>query len=172
MRFDLQGCQVRSWKRSDAAAIVRHANDRDVWIQLRDRFPHPYTIANAHRWLDEVCGAEPEVQFAIAVAGRAVGGIGFAFRPDVYRRSAEIGYWLGREHWGRGIMTQAVVAVSAYALKSFDLVRLDAEVFETNPASRRVLEKAGYVCEGCLQRSVTKAGRTIDAFRYALLRPE
>lgn len=172
MRFELQGCEVRSWKRSDATSLVRHANDREVWMQLRDRFPHPYTPANAQRWLDEVCGAEPEIQFAIAVAGRAAGGIGIAFRPDVYRRSAEIGYWLGREFWGRGIMTQAVRAVSAHAFLRFDLVRLDAEVFATNPASRRVLEKAGYTCEGCALRSITKGGRTIDAFRYALLRPE
>jgi RimJ/RimL family protein N-acetyltransferase len=96
-----------------------------------------------------------------------VGGIGFSVQTDVGHRSAEIGYWLGEEYWGRGIVTQALVAVSEYAFSHHDLCRLYAHVFEWNPASARVLEKASYVFEGRLKKSVTKDGKTIDQLIYA-----
>lgn len=149
---------------------MRHANNRNVWINLRDRFPHPYTTADARRWLDSVVGMKPESNFAIAVGGEAVGGIGFTVQPDVARRSAEIGYWLGEEFWGRGIATEALIAVTDYAFSNYDVCRLYAHVFDWNAASARVLEKAGYVFEGRLRKSVTKDGHTIDQLMYAMIR--
>ena len=115
MELKLKTCSVRSWDWRDRDAIVKHANNRNVWINLRDRFPHPYTVNDARRWLDMVVGQEPETNFAIAVADEAVGGIGFTVQHDVARRSAEIGYWLGEEFWGRGIGTEALIAVTDYA---------------------------------------------------------
>jgi RimJ/RimL family protein N-acetyltransferase len=115
-------------------------------------------------------GHEPETNFAIAVAGEAVGGIGFILQPDVARRSAEIGYWLGEEFWGRGIATEAVIAMTARAFANHDLCRVYAHVFEWNRASARVLEKAGYEFEGRLRKSVTKDGKTIDQLMYAVVR--
>jgi RimJ/RimL family protein N-acetyltransferase len=88
----------------------------------------------------------------------------------VHRRSAEIGYWLGEPFWGRGIMSEAVPAFTAYAFATFDVCRLYASVFEWNPASARILEKAGYVCEGRLRKSVVKDGRTIDQLLFACVR--
>lgn len=88
----------------------------------------------------------------------------------MHRRSAEIGYWLGEPFWGRGIATAAVIAVTGYAFTRHDLVRLHAGVFEWNPASARVLEKAGYSLEGRLRKSVTKNGETIDQLLYATIR--
>ena len=170
MELDLGRCTVRSWRWGDRESIVAQANDREVWINLRDRFPHPYTMADAEGWLRLVCGIAPEAQFAIAVDDAAVGGIGIIAQDDVYRRSAEIGYWLGRAYWGRGLATLAVAAVTEYAFATFDLCRLFASVFEWNPASMRVLEKAGYTFEGRMRRSVTKDGRTIDQFLYAITR--
>lgn len=170
MRRALQTCIVREFRPSDAAALARHANDRDVWINLRDRFPFPYRRADADTYIRAVRAFEPQTSFALEVDGEAAGGIGIEVRPDVYRRSAEIGYWLGRAYWGRGIATEAVREVSAWAFENFDLCRLFAEVFAWNPASMRVLEKAGYTREACLRRSVTKDGRTIDAYLYALIR--
>ena len=170
MELKLKTCSVRSWDWRDRDAIVRHANNRNVWINLRDRFPHPYTAADARRWLDSVVGMKPETNFAIAVADEAVGGIGFTVQYDVARRSAEIGYWLGEEFWGRGIATDALIAVTDYAFSNYDVCRLYAHVFDWNVASARVLEKAGYAFEGRLQKSVTKDGHTIDQLMYAMIR--
>ena len=170
MEMDLTRCKVRSWKKNDLASIVRHANNRNVWINLRDRFPHPYTLADARSWLQSVSEYRPETNFAIAVKEEAVGGIGFALQQDVAYRSAEIGYWLGEEYWGRGIATEALVAVTQYAFATHDLCRVYAHVFEWNHASARVLEKAGFMLEGRLKKSVTKAGRTIDQLMYAIIR--
>jgi RimJ/RimL family protein N-acetyltransferase len=158
---------VRSWEWKDRDSIVRHANNRNVWINLRDRFPHPYTKKDATTWLDIVVGTKPETNFAIAVNDEAVGGIGFSVQPDVGHRSAEIGYWIGEEFWGRGIASEALHAVSEYAFANHDLCRLFAHVFEWNPASARVLEKAGYVFEGSMRKSVTKDNQTIDQLVYA-----
>ena len=170
MNLVLATCSVRSWEWRDRDAIVRHANNRKVSINLRDRFPYPYTVGDARSWLDSVIGHKRETNFAIDVAGEAVGGIGFTVQPDVGHRSAEIGYWLGEEFWGRGITTDALIAVTEYAFSNFDICRLYAHVFEWNGASARVLEKAGYTFEGRLRKSVTKEGQTIDQLMYAMIR--
>lgn len=168
--FPLGACTVRPWAPADLEALARHANDAAVWRNLRDLFPHPYTREDAEAWIARSAERDPPREFAIEVDGEAAGGIGLMPREDVHRRTAEIGYWVARPWWGRGIATAAVRAVSGYAFQTFDLVRLEAFVFEWNPASRRVLEKAGYVLEGRLRRSVTKEGSTMDSFLYALVR--
>jgi len=165
--LNLSQCRLRPWRRGDEAALARHANDREVWLNLRDRFPHPYTRADAEAWLRLAAQLPAPTQFAIEVEGEDAGGIGLELQPDVHRRSAEIGYWLGRAHWGRGIMTEAVRAVTDLGFATFDLCRIYALVFAWNPASARVLEKADYELEGRLRSSVTKAGRTIDQWLYA-----
>jgi len=167
MEIHLPSCSVRSWRWTDRDAIVRHANDRDVWINLRDQFPHPYTLADARSWLELIIDRQPETNFAISVNNQAVGGIGFTIQTDVARRSAEIGYWLGKEFWGRGITTDALRAVTDYAFSEFEICRLFAHVFDWNPASARVLEKVGYQFEGRMRKSVTKVGQTIDQLMYA-----
>ncbi|MFN2383863.1 MAG: GNAT family N-acetyltransferase [Gemmatimonadota bacterium] len=163
---------VRSWHRGDAASLVRHADDREVWRNLRDRFPSPYTEGDAKRWLRVASREDPGMNFAIAVDGEAVGGIGLGAQPDVFRRSVEIGYWLGRPYWGRGIMTEAVRAVTAYGFATLDVGRIFAGVFDWNPASARVLEKAGYTFEARLRRDVTKDGHTLDRLMYAVTRED
>ena len=170
MELKLKSCSVRSWEWSDRDAIVRHANNRNVWINLRDRFPHPYTVNDARRWLEMVVGQKQATNFAIDVAGEAVGGIGFTVQYDVARRSGEIGYWLGEEFWGRGIATEALIAVTDHAFSNYDVCRLYAHVFDWNRASARVLEKAGYEFEGRMKQSVTKDGQTIDQLMYAMIR--
>jgi [ribosomal protein S5]-alanine N-acetyltransferase len=170
VNLELASCRVRSWEWRDRDAIVRHGNNRKVSINLLDRFPYPYTTGDARNWLENVVGCKPETNFAIDVAGEAVGGIGFTLQPDVTHRSAEIGYWLGEEFWGRGIATEALIAVSNHAFSNYDICRLYAHVFEWNRASARVLEKAGYEFEGRLRKSVTKEGQTIDQLMYAMIR--
>ena len=161
---------LRPLRRSDAKSIARHANDRAIWLNLRDRFPHPYTKADADAWLRHVEYLPPGTNFAIAVDGEAVGTIALTLGDDVMHRSAELGYWLGRAYWGRGIATAALAAFTEHAFAAFDVCRLHAAVFEWNRASMRVLEKAGFAREGRLRKSVTKDGKTIDSFLYALTR--
>ena len=172
MELKLESCSVRSWRATDAASLTAHAASRRVWINLRDRFPHPYTPAHAEKFLRRVAEDDPETSFAIAVDGAAVGGIAYTLGEDVERVSAEIGYWLGEAYWGRGIMTEAVRAVTAHAIREHGLTRVFAVPFEWNAASFRVLEKAGYVCEARLRRSAIKDGRVADQRLYAFVVPE
>ena len=170
MELQLGRSLVRPWRPSDRAAIVKHANNRNVWINLRDRFPYPYTPGDADAWLHYAGRRRPPDHFAIEVDGEAVGGIGLELQDDVHRHSAEIGYWLGEEVWGRGIMTEAVTAFTQFGFATYRLCRIYALVFEWNLASSRVLEKAGFELEGRLRKSVAKAGRIIDQFLYARVR--
>lgn len=162
---------LRSWRTGDESSLVLHANNRNVWNNLRDSFPYPYTPADAERWVLLRVAERPITSFAIDVDGAAVGGIGIHPRDDVYRRSAEIGYWLGEPFWGRGIMTEAVRAVVEYGFSTFDICRIQAEVFEWNPASMRVLERVGFVCEAQMRMSIVKNGTVMDGFLYAIVRP-
>ena len=169
MRLSLRTCEVRSWLASDVPSLAAHANSRNIWINLRDRFPHPYTKADGRAFIRAVRKAQPETNFAIAVDGAAVGGIGFLLQFDVDRVSAEIGYWVGEALWGRGIATDALAAVTRYAIERHGLTRLFALPFTYNTASCRVLEKAGYVREGLLRRSAIKDGAIVDQFQYAFI---
>lgn len=169
MRLPLRTCDVRSWRASDADSLVTHANNRKIWLNLRDRFPHPYKKRDAQRFIRFSRHADPETNFAIVVDSHAAGGIGFVLHHDVERVSAEIGYWLGEPFWGRGIVTEAVVAVTRYALDTHELTRIFAVPFAHNAASCRVLEKAGYVLEARLRRSAIKDGEILDQLQYAFI---
>jgi RimJ/RimL family protein N-acetyltransferase len=172
MRMALERCEVRSWERGDAKRLAIHADNRKIWINLRDGFPHPFTPRDARRFITAAQARTPETHFAIAVDGEAVGGIGFSLNSDVERVSAEIGYWLGESFWGRGIATEALRAVTAYAVKEHSLTRVYAVPFEWNAASFRVLEKAGYALEGTMRQSALKDGRIISQRLYAFVVPE
>jgi [ribosomal protein S5]-alanine N-acetyltransferase len=154
----------------DEPALVRHADNRKIWLNVRDRFPYPYTPADAEAWVARAAAATPETQFAIEGDGEAIGGVGLFLQADVERYSAEIGYWLGEAFWGRGLATAVVRGFTDYAFDAFDLCRIYANVFEWNPGSCRVLEKAGYVLEGRLRSSAVKDGFVLDGFLYARVR--
>ena len=132
MFIPLKTCAVRSWKHEDTSSLARHANDRDVWLNLRDAFPHPYTEQDAVAWIAFASTARRETHFAIEVNGQAVGAIGFTIKEDIFRRSAEIGYWLGRDARGRGAAAEALGAMTSFAFQNFDLARLYATVIESN----------------------------------------
>ena len=173
MLIPLPGCLVRHWQADDAASLAEHANDRRIWLNLRDRFPHPYTLADAEAFLRMVAAMQPRTFFAIAVDQRAVGGIGYTLHHDVERVGAEIGYWLGAAFWGRGIMTAALSAVTDYAFRQHEeLRRVYAVPYAWSAASIRVLEKVGYRFEGRMRESAIKDGRVTDQLLYATLRSE
>lgn len=164
-------CLVRAWRFSDAKAIARHANNANVAKQLRDRFPHPYTVGDARTFIEGLMTGHPITTFAIDVGGEAVGGIGFSPGTDVERFSAEIGYWLGESFWGRGIAAEALRLVSEYAFRDCGMLRLYALPFADNLQSMRVLEKAGYQKEAVLRASSVKFGKPRDQALYALINP-
>jgi [ribosomal protein S5]-alanine N-acetyltransferase len=170
MRLDCGLCVVRDWTVGDNTSLVRFANNRNVWRNLTHRFPHPYTDADADSWLASLGKKSRSTHWAIEVGGKVAGGIGVELGEGVHARSGRLGYWLGQPYWGRGIMTAAVRATSDHVFASFGLARLEASVFEWNPASMRVLEKCGFVREGVLKRSVLKDGQLIDAVLYARIR--
>jgi RimJ/RimL family protein N-acetyltransferase len=167
MQLRLSTCEVRSWQSNDLESLVKYANNPHIWINLRDRFPHPYTTSDGRTFLRNIRSQRPETAFAIVVGQEAAGGIGFQLQGDVERVSAEIGYWLGEPFWGRGIMTEALVAVTAHAIATHGLSRVYAVPFAWNGASCRVLEKAGYLLEARLRRSAIKDGRIVDQLQYA-----
>lgn len=171
MHLTLTLCEIRSFRESDAESLAFYANNRKVWINLRDAFPHPYTIFDANAFIKSALSQDPGTRFVISVNDEAVGVIGFGLHSDVERISAEIGYWLGEPFWGRGIMTEVVKAVSKYAIKQYQLTRIYALPFEWNHASFRVLEKANYTLECRMKRSAIKDGKIIDQLLYAYLKP-
>ena len=170
MQIEFGQWQMRSFHPEDAPALAKYGNNRAVWRNIWDQHPYPYTIADAEEWIAYAMQQDPETIFAIASADEAVGCIGMLPQGDVARLSAEVGYWLGEPFWNRGITTAALRELTEYAFNELDLVRLYATVMEWNPASARVLEKAGYAYEGLLRKSAIKDGRIIDQWLYAIVR--
>jgi len=169
MFLDCGRCHIRPWHPDDAPALIRHANNPRVAENLRDRFPSPYTPADAESWLSIVTQGEPLLDFAIVVGEEPVGGIGLALGSDIERVSAEVGYWVGEAFWGRGIATDALRAFIPWAMGSFALTRLYATTFAHHHASRRVLEKAGFSLEAILRRAAIKREEVLDMALYGFI---
>lgn len=167
------GIALRPWREADAEELALQANDRRIWLNLRDGFPHPYGIADARRFLEMATQMSPQTYFAVEVDGHVAGGIGYTKRTDVERIGAEVGYWLGCAYWGRGIATTALRLLSKHAFQvNPELRRLYALPYASNPASARVLTKAGYTLEGTLRQNAIKDGRVLDQWMYSILRDE
>jgi [ribosomal protein S5]-alanine N-acetyltransferase len=164
-------CIVRPWHKGDADALAHHANNINVAKNLRDRFPHPYTKADAKAFLKHATAAEDPSNLAIDVDGAAVGAVGYVPGHDIERFSAEIGYWLGEELWGRGIVTEALTLVTDHAFRELNFLRLFAVPFVENAGSVRVLEKAGYAREAVLRSSAVKSGEIRDQYLYVRINP-
>lgn len=165
----LRGCTVRPWRATDATELARVANDRDIWLNLRDVFPHPYRTEDAERFIGMILVQDPMTSYAIDVDGVPVGSVGFRFGTDVERVTAEIGYWLGAGHRGKGIATDVVRSMTGWVLERYALTRVWAHVFVTNPDSARVLERAGFVREATMRRSVIKNGQVLDQWLYGFV---
>jgi RimJ/RimL family protein N-acetyltransferase len=166
------GFIIRGWKKGDAISLQKHADNPRVSCCLTDMFPSPYTIEDAIFWVQSHLDQHPLINFAIAIDDEVVGGIGFEPRQDVYHRTAILGYWLGEELWGKGIMPEAAKLVTDYAFEYFNFIRIQASIFSKNPRSMRVLEKAGYQKEAILRNAVIKNGEVMDEHVYAILKIE
>jgi ribosomal-protein-alanine N-acetyltransferase len=160
---------IRHFVDTDAASIAGYANNIRIWRNLRDVFPHPYSETDARDFIRQVLDGQFSHAFAIEIQDRAAGTVSLLIKNDVYAHTAELGYWLAEPFWNQGIMSDVIGEVILWGFNTLDIVRIEAEVFETNPASMRVLEKNGFRCEGRLRKRVAKAGRILDAFLYALI---
>lgn len=169
MTIDCGSCIIRSWRFGDEETLHTHANNKSIWLNLRDSFPHPYTPLDAQRWIQFVVDPELETNFAIEVYGEAVGNIGLRIGDDIDRYAAEIWYWLGESHWGKGIITAALRAITNYAFTEFTLNRLYAMPYAHNIGSIKVLEKVGFQREGLLRWSAVKDGVVLDKLVYSYL---
>lgn len=160
---------IRDWQMEDAPSIAKYANNRKIWLNLRDAFPYPYKIQDAESFILSAIKADPTTIFAIATKSEAIGSIGLMPGKDVHRFTAEMGYWLAEPYWGKGIMSQAIKSLTDYAINDLKMHRIFAEPFSTNPASARVLEKAGFIFEGVLRSSVFKDDKVLDQHLYSII---
>ncbi|MDR0791758.1 MAG: GNAT family N-acetyltransferase [Chitinophagaceae bacterium] len=161
---------LREWRLQDVKSLVENANNINIWKNVRDYFPHPYTEKDAEKFIQSVIHQpKPYTIFAIEIEGKAVGGIGIIPQEDIYKITTEMGYWLGEKYWNRGIMTRAVKQMVEYTFKKFSVTKIFAAIFEYNTASMKVLEKAGFTKEAILKKAAIKNGKTIDLHYYGLI---
>ena len=153
----------------DAPSLAKYANNKKIWLNVRDAFPHPYTLQDAEAFILSITESDPRNVFAIATQSEAIGSIGLMPGKDVHRYTAEMGYWLAEPFWGKGIMTQAVKSLTDYAIKDLRMLRVFAEPYATNLASAKLLEKAGFICEGILRSNAIKDGKVLDQFLYSYI---
>jgi RimJ/RimL family protein N-acetyltransferase len=156
------GVRLRAWRADDLPALLKHADDEQVSRGTSDRFPHPYTRADGEAFLSGRVVDFTEPVFAIEIEGEACGGIGARRFAGERAIGAELGYWLGRAHWGKGLMTRIVAVYAPWAIQALAVSRLQATVLDFNDASARVLLNNGFVLEGVLRGAVRKRGRVHD----------
>lgn len=154
----------------DATALAPLANNKKVWDNLRDYIPYPYSIADARAFIASTREESPPLTFGIFYRQECCGVIGLVPQQDVYRKNAEIGYWIGEPYWRRGIASVAVKLITSYGFWQLNLKRIQAGIFEYNKASMKVLEKNGYQKEGIFKKSVIKNGEFWNEHRYAIIR--
>lgn len=166
------GVSIRGWKMKDAPALAKAINNKNILDNLRDGIPFPYTEKDAEEFIGATLAAEKDTQYAFAITydGNVIGSIGVFRKENVHRLTAELGYYIAEPYWGKGITTEAVKLICAYAFENTDLVRIFAEPYAFNTASCRVLEKAGFQFEGVLRQNAIKNGQLIDMRLYAIIR--
>ena len=163
---------LRPWRLEDAADLATAINNPKILANLRDGIPYPYTVSDGEDFLRAMLDAPKDSQYtwAICLDGRAVGSLGIFRKDNIHCQTAELGYFLGEVHWGKGIMTAAVKEACGYIFAETDILRIFAEPFSHNAGSCRVLEKAGFSLEGTLRKNAVKDGRVLDMQLYSLIR--
>jgi [ribosomal protein S5]-alanine N-acetyltransferase len=164
--------ELRTWSPGDLDALVRKADSEAVWRNLTEAFPRPYTRGDGEQWIAQCLEQQPPRDLVISIADELAGACGIALGVGTAQQTAAIGYWLGQEHWGKGVATAALGSFLSYVWDTFPVARLQASVFAWNPASARVLEKNGFSLEGTLRQAVHKDGEITDELIYGLLRED
>lgn len=158
--------KLRPWNMDDLDSLVENANDYDIAKNLTDVFPHPYTEEDGKKFIAYATSEDVIRIFAIEVDGKAVGAIGLHPQQDIMKKNIELGYWLGKKYWGKGIISKAVKQMVDYAFESFDITRVYARPFGTNVASQKILEKNGFKLEANIEKSIYKNGEFFDELVY------
>jgi [ribosomal protein S5]-alanine N-acetyltransferase len=161
---------LRPWKMEDLDSLVKFANNYNIAKNLMDLFPHPYTIEDGKAFIGMATKNSPPSILAIEINGEAAGAIGLHSQNDIYRKNGELGYWLAEAYWGKGIITNAIVQMVDYGFKNWDINRIYARPFGYNIASQRALEKAGFILEARLEKTIFKNGEYVDELIYAVRR--
>ena len=167
-------CVLRQWRPEDAGDLAETINNPNILNNLRDGIPYPYSVKDAEEFIGAMLAADPanNFAFAITVDDRAVGSISISRCANIHSRTAELGYYLGEAYWGKGLCTSAVRQACRHVFDNTDIIRIFAEHFSYNTASCRVLEKAGFLCEGILRKNACKNGRILDMKMYACIKQE
>ena len=167
-------CKIRKWELSDAEDLAAALSNKKVQDNLRDGLPYPYTVQDGEDYISAMLFADKNETFAFAVTvdDKVIGSIGVFRQGNIHRKTAELGYYISEEHWGKGFVTEAVKQICRYVFDKSDIIRIYAEPFAHNAASCRVLEKAGFQCEGTLRSNAVKNGKVVDMKMYSLLRTE
>jgi ribosomal-protein-alanine N-acetyltransferase len=160
---------LRPWQKPDAQQLAAVANNRNIWNQVRDALPSPYTVLDALQWIAHVEKQQPPMQFAMVYDGKVAGSIGATPKTDIEKRTAEIGYFVGEPFWGKGIATEAVRLLVEYLSAQTELVRLESLVFEGNKASMKVLEKNGFRLEAIHEKAAYKNHVLLNQYRFVKL---
>lgn len=160
---------LRPFTIEDAPAFQAAANNKKIADNLRNTFPHPYSIEDAYNYIASVEQKSPQTDFVIEADGVLAGRIAIDLKDDIYSTTAEIGYWIAESHWGKGIASEAIALIVDYFRKNFDRVRLFAVCFESNTGSRRALEKNGFQLECIRQKAVIKNGLILNDCVYTII---
>ena len=167
-------CRIRKWELSDAKDLAAGLSNKKVQDNLRDGLPYPYTEQDGKDFISAMLSADENETFAFAITvdNTVIGSIGIFRQENIHRQTAELGYYIAEEYWGKGIMTEAVRQICEYVFRESDIIRIYAEPFVYNIASCRVLEKAGFQYEGTLRSNAVKNGKVMDMKMYSLLKEE
>lgn len=167
-------CKIKKWELSHAKELTAVISNKKVQDNLRDGLPYPYSEQDAAEYIQTMLSADEGETFAFAITadGKVVGSISVFRQGNIHRQTAELGYYIAEEYWGKGITAEAVKQICEYVFANSDIIRIYAEPFAYNSASCRVLEKAGFYCEGILRSNAVKNGKVIDMKMYSLLRTE
>ena len=167
-------CKIRRWELSDARDLATALSNKKIQDNLRDGLPYPYTEQDGKKFISAMLAANENdtFAFAITVNGKVIGSIGAFRQGNIHRQTAELGYYIAEEYWGKGIMTEAVKQLCDYVFSNTDIIRIYAEPFAYNIGSCRVLEKAGFQYEGTLRSNALKNGNVFDMKMYSKLKTD
>ncbi len=165
-------CKIRSWRIEDAYDLAEALNNKNIQNNLRDGLPYPYREDDAKGYIKAMIDGDKDqiYAFAITVNDKAVGSIGVFRKDNIHSKTAEMGYYVAEPYWGQGIGTSAVKQICDYIFDHTDIIRIFAEPFAYNIGSCRILEKAGFLCEGTLRKNAVKNGVILDMKMYARVR--
>jgi len=161
---------LRPWNKRDVESLIKYGNNPHITRFMSDGFSTLFTVEKATAFIELANSGNDKLYRTIEINGEASGGIGVMIQTDIYRKNAELGYWLAEPYWGNGIISRAIPLIVEKAFQTFDINRVYATPFATNNASQKVLEKAGFKLEACHEKKVFRDGEYIDELVYVLLR--